>query len=168
MNTAFFILLLAGLFLIGAEVFVPGGVLGLIGGLCLVGAVIMAFHSFPPQVALLIAVGIVLLLGLCLFLWIRFFPKTRLGKSLALDQNGKQFKAAPTDLAGLIGKEGVTQTELRPAGIAKFNGRRVDVIAEEGWVDAHAAVRVIEVQGNRVVVRRVSPPRQTAATEGPA
>ncbi|MBN1268301.1 MAG: nodulation efficiency protein D [Kiritimatiellae bacterium] len=168
MNTVFFVLLVAGLFLIGAEIFIPGGVIGTIGGLCLIGAIVIAFATFPAHVALLIAVGIVVLLGLCLVLWIRFFPRTPVGKSLTLAEDGKRFKATRAGLPELLGKEGVTQTELRPAGIAKIDGQRVDVVTESDWVAVNVKVRVIEVEGNRIVVREVKAPEQGSTGEASA
>ena len=53
----------------------------------------------------------------------------------------------------LFGKEGVTVSELRPAGIALIDGRRLDVVTDGDFVDAQQSVRVVEARGNRVVVR---------------
>jgi membrane-bound serine protease (ClpP class) len=54
----------------------------------------------------------------------------------------------------LIGKQGVSSTPLHPAGIAEFQGERVDVVSEGELIDAGVAVKVVKVDGNRVVVRR--------------
>ena len=54
----------------------------------------------------------------------------------------------------LLGKEGVTVSELRPAGIALINGRRTDVVTDGEFVAVDQVVEVVEVSGNRVVVRR--------------
>ena len=54
----------------------------------------------------------------------------------------------------LLGKEGVTVSELRPAGIALIDGRRTDVVTDGEFVAVDQAVEVVEVSGNRVVVRR--------------
>ena len=78
MTTEWFIILaIVGLCLIGAEVFVPGGVLGAIGALSLLGAIGVGFVVFPPHIATLLAVLIMLGAGVALFCWIRYFPKTR-------------------------------------------------------------------------------------------
>ena len=45
----FAILIIAGLFLIGAEIFLPGGIIGFIGGMCLLAAVIVGFAAFGIQ-----------------------------------------------------------------------------------------------------------------------
>lgn len=54
----------------------------------------------------------------------------------------------------LLGEEGVTVSELRPAGIALIDGRRTDVVTDGEFVAVDQAVEVVEVSGNRVVVRR--------------
>jgi membrane-bound serine protease (ClpP class) len=54
----------------------------------------------------------------------------------------------------LLGHSGTALTVLRPAGTAKIEGRRVDVIAEGNFIEAGAPITVVRVEGNRVTVRR--------------
>jgi membrane-bound serine protease (ClpP class) len=51
--------------------------------------------------------------------------------------------------------EGQTATPLRPTGVAIFNGQRTDVLTNGEPVDRDAAIRVVSVEGNRVVVAPV-------------
>ena len=55
----------------------------------------------------------------------------------------------------MLGKEGVTLTILRPAGVGLFDGRRVDIIADGEFIEPQRTVMVIEARGSRVVVRQV-------------
>jgi membrane-bound ClpP family serine protease len=59
------------------------------------------------------------------------------------------------ELAALLGAIGVAATALRPAGIARFGEEFVDVISEGSYVPAGTRVQVIEIEGNRVVVKEV-------------
>ncbi|NCC51688.1 MAG: hypothetical protein EOM20_10780 [Spartobacteria bacterium] len=152
MTQFFFVLLLSGIILIAAEIFIPGGVLGFIGVLALVGAIIMSFAIFGAQYGVFIAVGIVLLLVLSLFLWVKYFPKSPLGKAMTLSQD-MSAKPRKNDKKTLLGKKGRSQSTLRPAGIAIIDGKRVDVVAESAWIDHDKPVRVIHVEGNIVTVR---------------
>ncbi|HWJ02840.1 MAG TPA: NfeD family protein, partial [Verrucomicrobiae bacterium] len=52
--------------------------------------------------------------------------------------------------------EGISLTPLRPAGVAEILGDRVDVITEGGFIPPGAPVRVVLIEGGRVVVRPVS------------
>ena len=68
--------------------------------------------------------------------------------------------AAPAErrLAELIGTVGLTTTYCRPAGKAAFGERLVDVVAQGEYIERGREVQVVAVEGNRVVVREVSPP----------
>ncbi len=146
-------LVAAGLFLLGAEIFVPGGIIGTIGALALVAAIIVGFLAFGAQGGLLSGIVIVLLSGVAMILWAKFFPRTGMGRHLTLSLSGKLFKAPPADLKKLVGKEGVALTILRPSGMARIDGRRVDVVADGSYIEEGRPIEVIEVDGARVVVR---------------
>ena len=51
-----------------------------------------------------------------------------------------------------VGATGQTATELHPSGRAEIYGQIIDVISQGEWIDAGQQVRVIEAQGNRIVV----------------
>jgi membrane-bound serine protease (ClpP class) len=57
------------------------------------------------------------------------------------------------NLDHLLGKEGVTITPLRPSGIVEVEQSRYDVVSEGSFVAAGVRVKVIRVEGSRVVVR---------------
>jgi membrane-bound ClpP family serine protease len=150
----FFILLVSGLILIGAEIFLPGAVLGFLGGLVLVGAAVTGFQAFPGY-GVHIAAGILVLVGLAVWLWIRFFPNSRMGQKLTVSQDLAAAKAAPPELKALVGKEGEARSDLRPGGIVIIDGRRVDVVSEGGMIAKGTTVRVMAVEASRVIVRKV-------------
>jgi membrane-bound ClpP family serine protease len=55
----------------------------------------------------------------------------------------------------LLGMEGISLTILRPAGTVIINNERVDVVTEGGFIEQNTAVRVIKVEGARIIVREV-------------
>jgi len=57
---------------------------------------------------------------------------------------------------GLIGKEGETQSDLRPSGWVMVNGQRVFVVSEGDFLEKNCKVRILSVDGNRVVVRKLN------------
>ncbi len=154
------VLLLAGLFLLGAEIYLPGGIVGFLGALALLGAAVVA-TQFPAPWNILGVLLVLLLSALCIWLWIRFFPRSKVGRKLTLEADGSAFKAAESG-AIQVGAEGKALTALRPAGLALLNGQRVDVVAESSWIQAGARVKVLEVAGNRIVVRQFVPPKDAA------
>lgn len=159
MNTAFLIqlfvaLVVAGLFLVGAEVFVPGGVLGIIGALALIAATVIAFPAFGPAGGLITAVALIILTGVAIFLWVKIFPRTRLGKHMTVSMDLHDSKATEDDLPALLGKTGEAISDLRPSGYVLIEGRRTDVVTQGEMISKGEKVNVIEIDGNRVVVAR--------------
>ena len=53
----------------------------------------------------------------------------------------------------LIGCTGIVSRELRPAGTVIIDGEPVDVVSEGDYIPKGQQVRVVSVNGNRVVVR---------------
>lgn len=150
----FITLLIAGLILIGGEVFVPGGIIGTMGFLALIAAIIVAFNA-SATAGFYALVSIAILSGVIIWLWIKFLPKSFLGKKLTLSENGSTFKAPPAEFEALLHKEGIALCELRPSGFAEVDNRKIDVVSEGGFIPKGTRVCVVAVDGFRVVVRPV-------------
>lgn len=161
MNTAlqvYIITVVVGLFLIAAEIFLPGGVIGAMGGVSLAVAMVLGFFAFGPQGGFVSALLLIILGGAFIMAVIKFFPRTRMGRNLTLDADGKSFKSAPPDLMKLEGQDGVALTVLRPSGMARIDGQRVDVVADGSFIETGRPVHVVRVEGSRVLVREASAP----------
>lgn len=149
----FIILVTVGMVLLGIEVFVPGGVIGIMGGLALFSAMIAGFYAFGSEGGWL-ATGLMIVLGgFALAIWIKLFPRTPFGRRMTLSTDGRANKSVPDRSRELLGQLGTAQTDLRPGGVALIAGQRLDVVSESGYVDSGTAVNVVAVQGSRVVVR---------------
>ena len=76
---------------------------------------------------------------------------------LVLDekQRNRDGYTSSTNKNELIGAIGVCATDLRPSGTITVEGEPVDVVTEGGFVDKGNIVKVIGVEGARVVVRRI-------------
>ncbi len=157
-------LLIVAFFLLLLEVFIPSlGALTLmaVGAFC--GAFYFAFEvnsAFGWSLIGVSAVGI----PISLVAAFRIFPKTALGKHMILFRPKREEPTAPSEhTSAHAGKTGVTISTLRPSGIARLDGHRVDVVTRGEMIDPGVDVRVIEVLGNRIVVRAVrdAPPPET-------
>lgn len=145
-------LLSVGYILLLLEIFVPGGILGVLGGLSVLYGCYLAFALGPlwglGALGLSLVVTVVMVIG---------FLRSKAASRLVLSgQEPKTWKGQDTHLAGLLGKEGRTLSTLRPAGLAEIGDERVDVVADSEFLDAGVLVRVTEVEGNRVVVEAVA------------
>ena len=152
----FLVLLVCGTLLVFAEIFVPGGILGVFGTLALLGAIMLAFQNYGTGVGFWVALGVVFYAAIFIVVWLTLMPRTRLGKAITLAGDGKTFKAhdEATEQA-LAGKQGVTLSALRPAGIALIEGRRLDVVADGHFIAKDRNIRVIEAGAGRIVVEDI-------------
>jgi membrane-bound serine protease (ClpP class) len=153
--TAAVLLLALGLGLIVAEIFFPSlGLLSVLATGAIVAAVVMAFQeSNAMGVRFLIAIAV--LVPATIVTGFKLFPRSPLGKRMVV--SGPSFAATSGSdprAAELLGKQGTVETDCRPAGMARLDGRRVDVVTRGEYIDAGVRVRVVDVQGNRVVVAR--------------
>jgi membrane-bound serine protease (ClpP class) len=147
------VLLLVGLALIVLELLFPSfGALGIAAALALIAAIVLAFReSHSSGLTFLISTAV--LVPAAILLGMKLLPRSPLGKVLVA-QGASFTDAAAVDRRDreLLNKEGVAENLLRPVGTALFDGRRVDVVTRGEPIPANARVRVIEVEGNRVVV----------------
>lgn len=148
-------LALIGVLLLIVEAFVPGfGIFGA-GGVIAVGASI--FLSAPTsghamQYLMFTAVAF----AIALFGIVRAVSRRGLGKALTLSTDAQGWVPHRADLSGLVGMEGKALTILRPSGTALIGSDRVDVVADGDYLPLGARVKVIRVEGTRVVVRSVA------------
>lgn len=155
------LLLGLGLALVIAEVLFPSfGVLSILATLAVVAAVVVAFQQSTEAginftIATAVLVPVVIMVGL------KLFPRSPMGKHMVAPGLSFESQAAtdPRDLE-LVDVEGVLQADCHPTGVARLDGRRVDVVSRGEPIEQGARVRVLEVRGNRVVVARVGPPQE--------
>jgi len=151
--TTIILLFGAGIALLVAEVFIPSmGLLGMLAALSFLASIGLAFYEDPSTGAMLLTMTAVSV-PLILTFGIKLFPKTPLGKKLTAQgfsfEDGRGIDKRDE---GLAGKLGVVEATLRPAGIARIEGRRVDVVSRGESIESGTAIFVVEVSGNRVVV----------------
>lgn len=145
-----------GIILIILELLVPSlGILGIIGTVVLFYSVVAVAESVKAG---LMALGIGIL-GTVLFLWIlyRFFGfRTSWRRIILKDaQHNRDGFTSSRKRNHLLGKIGNTITPLRPSGWVLIDGRKEDVVSEGEMIPANRRVKVIHVEGSRVVVREV-------------
>jgi len=134
-----------------AEMFVPGGILAIVGGFCLLAACGCAIAAFGVGAGLVVALLLIALtLGGCLY-WVSIMPDSRMGKRVSLGHSLKEEEPSPPHpLNGCTGK---AETDLRPGGFARIEGRKIDVVASRGYIEEGSRIVVTEVHGSRVVVQ---------------
>ncbi|WP_156822403.1 NfeD family protein [Thermus igniterrae] len=141
------LLFFLGVALLLAEAFLfPGfGIAGALG----VGAILASVYFTFGENALLVIAIAVIALGLGLLFVFRFLPRTRPARALVLESAISEH-AGPQEVE--VGSLGTAITDLRPGGVARFGGKRVDVVAHRGFIPKGTTVRVVEIRGPTVLV----------------
>lgn len=164
------LLFLLGLILLLVEIFaLPGfGLIGITGIFLMMWSLLVSmapsFSDGPlipslPDLKTPIRnmVTSMILSGIGMLLISRYVPKSRAASWLVLKestsrQSGYQSSDQRADLLGQVGQ---TVTPLRPGGAAMFGEHRQDVMAQGEFIENGRPVKVVEVQGNRIVVEEV-------------
>lgn len=158
------ILCIVGLLLVFAEIFVPGAILGILGGLLLIGAIVASYYEYGFGIGSLLLVAISILSLTSLALGLRVFPRTPLGRQLQL-QTSLDSPGETPDFHALVGREGVALTNLRPSGTARIGNQRVDVVSHGALIEKGTPIRVVQTERLRVVVRAIGAQEDTAAND---
>ena len=142
----------AGIMLIAVEIFVtPGfGVVGIGGILAVLASVIMAAPS-PSQGISMLAISLVVSV-IIIIITLKNRKTRKIWDKLALSHTEKGYTSDEGKFYEFDGKEGKAITILRPAGTAEIDGRRVDVVTSGEFIQAGTVIKVILVEGARVVV----------------
>lgn len=143
-------LYVAGVGLLFLELFTPGLVAGIAGAGCLGVSIYFLFENhgaLAGGAGLAIAAGVTVAVA-------RYGLRRLVQKEV---QDAARYSVANPATAALAGAEGVALSPLRPSGVVRLDGahggRRIDVVTRGEMIEAGAAVRVVEVDGNRVIVQ---------------
>jgi membrane-bound ClpP family serine protease len=166
-------LFLAGLTCVLLELFViPGfGIFGLGGGVMILASIVLASQTFviprnPYEMAqfqkslLVVGASIAGIIG-AIALVNRWLPETPLlGQMVLNPPSGEEAEAidssaALTHFEDLLGMRGATTTPLVPGGKARIGKNLYDVMTDGEFVPRNAAVEVVEIRGNWIVVRPI-------------
>jgi membrane-bound ClpP family serine protease len=145
-----------GLLLLIVEVFIPsGGLIGICSIACLLLCLWYAFSQSPMMGAIFMLVDLVAL-PLTAMGAFSLWSRSPLGRKFFLQPPAPDeidVSHADHHLGHLVDQVGRALTPLRPCGHIEIDGRRVDGLAEEGFLPAGSLVRVLRVRSGQLVVR---------------
>lgn len=151
------ILLVAGFVLVGVEVVVPGfGLPGISGIACLIAGIFFVADSIEEGI--LITVVVIVVLGILMTVIMGLLAKRRLKSPIILDTDVKAEDSYlnSADLEYLVHRQGITVTNLRPAGKGNFDGIDLDIISDGGYIERGTPVVIDRVSEKRLIVKRLS------------
>ena len=154
---AIIILTVAGLVLIAVDFYLPGFVLGSTGIVLMLAATAIGYSGSDSLNKTIVLFCVEAALGIGAgYVSIKYFPKTAAGRKMILAETQTGVRAQLPQASDWVGREGVAQTVMRPAGVALIDGKRLDVVAESGMIESGTPVKIVAVHENRLVVRKLN------------
>ncbi len=151
------ILFVIGIILIVAEFFLPGGIAGGLGVAAVLGSIMLAGGNLMQMgISILIALFIAVI---AMIIFVKVFgKKMKLFNKIILKDstNTESGYVSNANRLELIGKIGETKTPLRPSGTIIIEDERIDAVTEGGYIAVNQKVKVVKVEGSRIVVRDLS------------
>ena len=152
--TLIFLLIFIALVFFFGELMVPGGILGIIGGLVLLVAVVLGFMEGLEVGVFVLVFGVLASAG-TLYVELKILQKTSLGKRFFLKsaiEGTSQDSVGPTEL---VGKVGETLTPLTPTGLIIIDDQKYEAFSQSGALSKGTPVKVVAVESFRLKVSKI-------------
>jgi membrane-bound serine protease (ClpP class) len=150
------LLFLLGLVFLFIEIFAPGGVFGVIGGLTFVAGIVVAGSQYGLRGGLI--AGAVAIVAVCATLYAElvWLPKTRFAQRFAVrSTSGATINQVHAEAAAVVGKTAEAVTTLAPSGYVSVEGRRYEAFCQSGLAEKGAQLRVTGLDNFRVIVTKI-------------
>lgn len=148
-----------GIGLLILEAFMPGfGAAGVTGIILEIITLVMTWFEHGPLATLAMLLIVLLVLAIAISTSLRSIASGRLSKSALVhsetESNESGYRSLD-DLAVFLDHEGVTTSVLRPTGIGDFDGVRLNICSEGEFIPVGTKVRIIKVEGAKILVRTI-------------
>lgn len=150
------LLFIGGLALIGLEMFVPGGIVGTVGIITVVYAIIYVnkstyYIAFILVVSLILAVILYYVNRNVFHKKLMFLDRLVLNDSISTEEG----YVASESRVELVGKKLKAYTDLRPAGVAILDNEKLDVVTDGDFIEKGNEIVIVRVEGMRIVVKKI-------------
>lgn len=151
------IIFIVGIILLAIEAFIPGfGVVGMGGILSIIISILMASSSVTSAlISLLISIVLTILIFIIV---LKYAPRNRHFNKIVLSTKLDKNKGYTSfnDYSKYMGQTGIVTTPLRPSGIISVEDQLLDVISEGQFIGKGEEVKIIKVEGRRIVVQKIN------------
>lgn len=148
-------LFIGGVIFIIIEILTP--TIGLLAGIGVVAILYSLILAMGGDINAIYMMAISLVISIVIFAVIlKKLPSSRLWKKLILTNTSstEQGYVSSVDYSKYLNKEGVVLSELRPSGSVEIDGVPVDVVSEGKFISKGEKVRVVKIEGVRIIVRK--------------
>jgi len=152
------ILQLVGVVVIIAEIILPsGGILSIVALAVFGYSLFIVFNEISMTIGFSFVAADLILIPVLVIVGLKLLARSpvTLRKTLSRKEG---VSSQSSELESYVGRQGNAVTDLRPAGIAVINGKRVDVVTRGEYIEKDSAIIVTTVTGNQIIVRKKDEP----------
>ncbi len=147
------VLQIVGVAIIIAEIIIPsGGIISILAAVVFGYSLYVAFTQFSAGTGMLFVLADMIIIPVLVYVGLRMIAKSPVTLNTTLSKSQGVVSQEP-GLEGYLGKTGLAKTDLRPAGFAVIDGRRVDVVTRGEYIAKETPIVVHGVTGNQIIVR---------------
>lgn len=148
------VLQLVGVAIIIAEIIIPsGGIISILAAAVFGYSLYIAFSQISPGVGMLFVLADMIIIPVLVYVGLKMIARSPVTLKTTLSK-AQGIVAQEPGMDGYAGKEGITKTDLRPAGFAIIDGIRVDVVTRGEHLSKDTPIVVHGVTGNQIIVRK--------------
>ena len=149
------LLFVLGLVFLFFEVFTPGPIFGILGGLALMGGVAIAVSKYGGMAGLGTAAVALIAIGVTLYAELVWLPKTRFAQKLSVrSTSGATIRQQDAELETVVGRPAEALTTLAPSGYVLVAGHRYEAFCQSGHAERGAPLRVTGLDNFRLIVTK--------------
>lgn len=146
--------LAAGLILIFLEFYLPGGILGILGALVLLGSVFVFYYEYnSPLMTIVYIAALAVFLGCVIKYALWAIPKAPPSRSVYLQGDQEGYVASTYDKSA-IGKIGTVVSDLKPGGHILIEGKKHQAISISGYIAKGEQIIVVGGEGESLTVKK--------------
>ena len=143
---------LLGVLVVIAEIIVPsGGMLAILSISVFGYSIFLVFNNFSTTAGFIFLGIDAVTLPFLIIIGLKMLAKSPLTLNKKLSSKEGILSQSP-ELQSYLGQEGIALSDLRPSGIARINGKRVDVVTRGEYLEKNTPIVVYSVTGNQVIV----------------
>ena len=147
------ILQLVGVVVIVAEIILPsGGILSVVALSVFTYSLYIAFSDISKTVGFAFVAGDIVLIPVLVIVGLKLLARSPVTLRKTLSRKEGVSSQSP-ELDRYLDMQGTAVTNLRPAGMAIIDGKRVDVVTRGEYIEKDSVITVTAVTGNQIIVR---------------
>ncbi len=152
--TLIILLFSIGLILLAFEVMIPGGILGIAGGILLFTGCILSFVRLGTTEGIIAILITALAAFAIFFIQFKILPNTRMGKRFFLNDSIEGSSSSlKTKTRDLIGKTATSVTVLSPSGYVTIDGKQYEAFSQSGQIPVGTELEVISANSFQLTVK---------------